>query len=245
MSRARQAASTILASAVALLLLACAGTSNDGPKFNTATGQHPSNWVQVHWQSFIPDQSQCQSCHGSTSDPASSGGISGVSCFSCHTHPPSHQSGWELGSNHGRMGAQLAAADTSGFAYCAKCHGSNYDNPIGTAPSCRSCHTRAPHPDRPWLSTSLDQPSHTFTDASNAPECFKCHADGANSTLVPTNPAPAGTSPGCFNNTMCHGTTIPSAPDKDISAMNRRPAPYQASNPPVDPNPSTTQKRRM
>ena len=106
------------------------------------------------------------------------------------------------------MGAQLTPSATAGFAYCAKCHGSTYDNPVGTTPSCKSCHTKAPHPDKPWVGTSIALANHVFTNVGNAPECYKCHKDGANSALKPTTPAPLGTAPGCFNNTMCHGTSI-------------------------------------
>jgi hypothetical protein len=55
------------------------------------------------------------------------------------------------------------------------------------------------------LSTTND-PSHTFASETNAPECYKCHANGANFTGTKPTPPPAGTAPGCFNNTMCHGT---------------------------------------
>ena len=210
MSRARKAISFISAAAFALLLAGCGGSSTNAPRFDTAKGQHPTDWLQNHWAEFIANPAQCTTCHGSTTDKNSTGGISGVSCFKCHANGPSHQPGWEVPAQHGRLGAQLAPTNTAGFAYCAKCHGSTYDNPVGVTPSCKSCHTKAPHPDRPWVGATADQPNHVFTDIGNAPECYKCHKDGANSTLKPTTPAPAGTAPGCFNNTMCHGTSIPS-----------------------------------
>ena len=171
----------------------------------------------------MKNPSQCTSCHGSTSDPATSGGIAKVSCFTCHANGPWHPAGWADPSQHGRLGAQLApSADPTamaGFAHCAKCHGSSYDNPVGITPSCKSCHTKAPHPDKAvWGSTPpvVSQPNHYFTDAANAPECFKCHANGANSDLKPATPAPAGTTPGCFNNTMCHGGWFPPAPVEGV-----------------------------
>ena len=199
---------TFLAVAAVALFTSCTTSRDDAPKFSATQAAHPATWLSTHWQDYLQSPTQCTTCHGSTTDPAKAGGIANVSCFNCHPNGPSHQPGWEVASQHGRQGAQLPATNTTGFAYCAKCHGSNYDNPIGSTPSCKSCHTKAPHPNRPWNGTSAAVPNHTFTAISNAPECFKCHANGANSTLKPNPPAPAGTAPGCFNNTMCHGTSI-------------------------------------
>ena len=210
---------TCFAVVLALMVWGCSGSATNAPQFNGATGQHPAGWIQNHWVEFVKNPSQCTACHGSTKDPATAGGIAKVSCFTCHADGPWHPAGWSDPSQHGRLGAQLAPVVTdsttvpvmAGFAHCAKCHGSNYDNPIGITPSCKSCHTKAPHPDKlVWGSTPpvVSQPNHYFTDAANAPECFKCHAGGANSDLKPATPAPAGTTPGCFNNTMCHGTNI-------------------------------------
>ena len=209
MSRAKGILASIFAAAAAILILGCASSANDqAPKFSASQQAHPANWLHDHWAEFIKNPDQCRTCHGSTTDPDKAGGIAKVSCFTCHENGPSHQTGWADASKHGRMGAQLAASDTSGFAYCAKCHGSSYDNPVGQTPSCKACHTKAPHPNKPWNGATASLPNHTFTHISNAPECFKCHANGANSTKKPDSPAPAGTAPGCFNNTMCHGTHI-------------------------------------
>jgi len=199
---------TFVAAAFTLLLLGCSGTSTDAPQFDTSTGQHPKTWLQTHYVEFLNHPAQCTTCHGSTTDKASAGGVSGVSCFTCHPNGPSHQAGWETPSKHGRLGAMPAPTTTVGFAACTKCHGSTYDNPVGTTPACTACHTKAPHPSKPWVGATVDQPNHVFTNIGNAPECNKCHANGANSALKPTTPAPAGTAPGCFNNTLCHGQSI-------------------------------------
>lgn len=194
-----------LAALLALFMGACTTANDQAPKFSDQ-GQHPANWVNVHWSEFLKNQDSCKTCHGSVTDKAAAGGISGVSCFSCHPSGPTHTAGWAAPSQHGRLGAQLAPSSHGGFAYCAKCHGSTYDN--GLAVSCKSCHTRAPHPSAPWIGTSLSTPGHAMTDAGNAPECAKCHTNGANSRLKPNPPAPAGTVPGCFNNTLCHGRSF-------------------------------------
>lgn len=204
MNRIHGTAASLFAMALALLLWGCGGPGGPTPSFNSATGTHPKDWMQGHWAEFIRNPDQCRTCHGSTTNPAAAGGVSQVSCFTCHPKGPSHQSRWGTGMQHGRLGAQLPPSTTAGFAYCAKCHGADYATPIGTSPSCTSCHAKAPHPDKPWRSTSAAASDHTLTDAGNASECFKCHADGANSSLKPASKPTAGTPPGCFNNTLCH-----------------------------------------
>lgn len=210
MSRAKLMLRTFFAAALVAIFLGCTTSNGDAAKFSVAQAVHPTAWLSNHYVEFMKNPDQCRTCHGSTTDKAALpvGGTSGVSCFKCHADGPSHQPGWEAAAQHGRLGAQAIPSDTAGFAACTKCHGSNYDNPIGTTPSCKACHTKAPHPNKPWNGATLATPNHTLTQIGNAPECAKCHANGANSTLKPANPAPAGTAPGCFNNTMCHGTSI-------------------------------------
>jgi hypothetical protein len=198
-----------------LLAWGCVGTTGNAVPFAAEKGQHPANWIQVHYAEYAKNPDQCRTCHGSTTDPTQAGGISKVSCFSCHkpgVNDINHPAGWANASQHGRMGAQLAPNTTNpwamaGFARCAKCHGSTFNN--GPAVSCQSCHTMAPHPNRPWVNnTSTTLPSHVQTNVANAPECAKCHLAGANSTMKPLTTPPSGTAPGCFNETLCHGTNI-------------------------------------
>jgi len=201
MSKARLAAKSFVAVALTLLVWGCTTGRPAAPEFSTSTGQHPAAWVQTHWAEYVKHPDQCRSCHGSTTDAAQAGGISGVSCFKCHASPD-HPAGWAAAAQHGRLGAEEApntsdATAMVGFAHCAKCHGSDYAGGISGV-SCKQCHTKAPHPDQPWMSTNLAIPSHTFASFKNAAECFKCHA----ATPQPTPALP----PGCFNNTMCHGS---------------------------------------
>ncbi len=216
MSRTKLMVGSCFAMVLALLAWGCAGTAGKGAPFNATTAQHPTNWIEVHYIDYAKAPDQCRTCHGSTSDPAQAGGISKVSCFSCHANGVDHPAGWADASQHGRLGAQAVPATTqliggtvvdgSGFAYCTKCHGANYTD--GIAISCKSCHTKAPHPDAPWRGATFSSPSHVNTDDANAPACAQCHLNGANSSLKPVTPAPAGTAPGCFNNTLCHGTSF-------------------------------------
>ena len=176
---------------------------------------HPQGaaWLLNHPAEYIKDRLRCSGCHGSATNPAASGGLVQVSCFNCH-HPngPGHRTGWALAGQHGRLGAQAVpkpaspvdALDGTGFASCTTCHGTTFAGGVG--PSCMTCHTKAPHPNRPWfIDTDPSQPSHDRTDIGNLPACVACHLHGANSGIVPSNPAPPGTPPGCFNATLCHG----------------------------------------
>jgi hypothetical protein len=204
-------AGSCFAMVLALLAWGCAGKAQKAVPFEEIKGQHPANWIQVHYSSYIATPEQCQTCHGSTTDSALAGGISKVSCFTCHTGGVNHPAGWAAPAQHGLAAKQAPSANPIamvGFSHCAKCHGATYAG--GVANSCKACHTKAPHPDKPWTGTTATLTNHIVTDQANVPECFKCHAAGANSTVHPLTTPPAGTAPGCLNDTMCHSTTISS-----------------------------------
>jgi hypothetical protein len=206
MSKARLMTRGFFAVALAVLAWGCSESRTAAPQLNATTGQHPAGWMESHWAEYVKTPDQCRTCHGSTSDPAAAGGVSKVSCFTCHAQGVDHPTGWAVGSQHGRRGAQLAPNATdakvmAGFAHCAKCHGDTYSG--GVASSCKACHAKAPHPDRPWLGNAVALANHDKTDIGNASECAKCHTNGANSTRVPAAP-PTTTTPGCYNNTLCH-----------------------------------------
>ena len=213
--------------AFALLLANCSSTANQkAPTLNPTTGAHPATWMTTHWSAYLANATSCVPCHGSASTQPATTPVAGVTCFGCH-HPngPNHPSTWtaanSLTPDHGLLGAMAAAGPAfdptapvfttppQGFAACAVCHGAMYNNTAnGAAPSCFSCHTTAPHPPAPWgagLGLSTAQPRHDLTDPSNAGECAKCHAGGANNGSYPA-PVPTGTTPGCFNGTLCHTT---------------------------------------
>jgi len=201
---------TSLAVALALVVLACGTSNSQAPQFDPTTGKHPATWLATHFVAYNQNKTQCTPCHGSATDPASTGGTSGINCFFCHAQqtPPvtvQHPAGWSDPANHGAT-AKQAASLTAGFALCSSCHGAGYSTPVsnpgGPAFTCFTCHNTAPHPAAPWLGTTI---THTNTDPSNVSECAKCHTAGNNSTLPFLTPAPAGTAPGCFNNTLCHG----------------------------------------
>lgn len=196
------------------IVVAACSTGNDSAiLIDPVTGKHSAGWLVAATGGTHPDAARasafatCRECHGTDLR----GGIVLVSCFSndrngisCHpAGPVGHPLGWREPAQHGQAGAKAAPGVSSGFAYCASCHGAQFTN--GSVLSCLSCHTHAPHPDKPWRGTTATLTTHTTTDAGNAPQCVQCHANGANSSIVPSPPALSGTAPGCFNNTLCHG----------------------------------------
>jgi len=111
-----------------------------------------------------------------------------------------HITNWSSPTIHGAS----AKSQSNGFSICQECHGNDFSGGI-TSLSCFSCHgVNAPHASKPWRGGVY---THTNTDQGNAAVCAQCHMNGANSTVVPATPAPAGTAPGCFNNTLCHAQT--------------------------------------
>jgi predicted CxxxxCH...CXXCH cytochrome family protein len=154
--------------------------------------------------------SSCTQCHGSDL----SGGISGVSCSQnpagCHHGPVA---GWVATSPAVQEHGVSAKRDpgSSGFAACQICHGKSFAGGVSLF-SCYACHgVDAPHPAAPWRGSPY---THTDVKQSNAPVCAQCHLAGTaagaanNPANHPATPAPAGTPPGCFNNTLCHGSAV-------------------------------------
>ena len=151
--------------------------------------------------------SSCAECHGADL----SGGISKVSCFAnpagCHHGPIQN---WAGAAVHGPVAKK--APGNSGFASCQICHGAGFSGG-GSGISCFTCHgVNAPHPAKPWRTSGGT--THASTDPQNAAVCARCHAQGSSNNPAghPATPAPAGTQPGCYNNTLCHGVgTAPHA----------------------------------
>ncbi len=179
-----------------------------------ASGRSVAGWVVVptggtHAASATLDyiatggNSSCADCHGSNL----SGGISGVSCSrnpaGCHHGPVA---GWVASAPAVQEHGVAAKKDpgTSGFASCQICHGRTFSGGASLF-TCYSCHgVDAPHPAAPWRGSPY---THNNVRESNAPVCAQCHFPGSptNPANHPPTPAPAGTPPGCFNSTLCHG----------------------------------------
>jgi len=190
-----------------ILVAAGCGKANPRAAFDPQTG-HADNWIAAHGSEFVAHPEDCAACHGA--DLA--GGPSKVGCFSagvsgtaCHGAQAFHGAGWDDPGLHGPAAKGAPDADT-GFSTCQTCHGDAFDGGIIKV-SCASsiCHpadggTVVPHSPAPWFGAPR---THTTTDPDNASVCFICHGGQS-----PT-PAPPGTAPGCFNNTLCHGAAHP------------------------------------
>ncbi len=176
-------------------------SGNSVPGWVTPTGGTHANSATLN---YIANggSSSCTECHGS--DLA--GGISRVSCFNntagCH-----HGSvaGWvaipPAAQQHGVSAKK--APGSSGFASCQICHGADFRTVRGGI-TCFTCHASTPHAPAPWRGSPY---THVTTDPANAPVCAQCHFTDSpnNPPNHPATPAPTGTAPGCFNNTLCHG----------------------------------------
>jgi predicted CxxxxCH...CXXCH cytochrome family protein len=200
----RQIGRTLLIAAV--LIIAACSDSNKQQIFDPETGKHIANWITDHRAAFLSDPGRCTPCHGTDYR----GGISGVSCYSanyggtaCHANGPGHAAGWATPTVHGPAAKSAPNASAMrGFSTCQICHGTDFTGGFSNR-ACAACHGgSAPHP-QSWIRITY---THTNTDTGNAPVCALCHTNGSHSPIPAPSPAPsAGTSPGCFNATLCHG----------------------------------------
>lgn len=146
--------------------------------------------------------SVCVLCHfpGSTNNPANHPATpapagTAPGCFNstlCHD-VGFHPAGWAQATQHGPVAKQAPSA-SGGFAFCQVCHGTGTNFSGGAvAVSCYTCHgVSAPHPSgATWVNSTT--PTHRTTDPGNAAVCAYCHRNATPGT------------PGCFNNTLCHG----------------------------------------
>ena len=198
----------------------CHGSDFTGGLVNTACSSchgvnapHPPKpWISsalTHTSTDTGNAPVCALCHtnGANSPivPPSPPAGASPGCFNatlCHG-AAGHPSGWAVPTMHGAFAkAAPNPATMSGFSTCQPCHGNTFGG-NATHPACFSCHGgSAPHPTS-WRTGTY---THTNTNTSNASVCALCHTNGVNSPIAPPSPAaPAGTPPGCFNSTLCHG----------------------------------------
>ena len=208
----------ILAAAVVVAGCSTSASNGSGGSVNhiNAQGTSVSGWLTASGasnhsrsatNSFIAlgNAGGCTECHGADL----LGGISRVSCMSnpsaCHHGTVAE---WVAsGSAPQQHGASAKRGPGSSSMYaCQICHGTDFLTDRGGG-NCFTCHTLAPHPNRPWRSGGIDN-THVNVNTINAPVCYGCHADSAagnaNNPHRPPTPAASGTAPGCFNGTMCH-----------------------------------------
>jgi hypothetical protein len=194
----------LLSILLGLLAFGCSNSNeNSGLTLVDEGGNHPSNFLSTHPGIAVAEVSQCKSCHGSDL----TGGIADQSCFlsSCHHDPEPNWVVFPPGPPQGHGTSAKAVPGSSGFVSCQICHAVDFSGG-GAGVSCFLCHT-PPHPNS-WRTG--DTYVHTNTKEGNASVCAQCHLNGNNSPIGPPSPpAPAGTAPGCFNNTLCHADVVP------------------------------------
>ena len=150
----------------------------------------------------------CAQCH--QANPGAPG------CFNntlCHGAAAGHPAGWvavpPAPQPHG-----IDAKAANGYPGCQTCHGADF---AGTTSSgnvscfnnalCHGATATWPHAPAPWRASAGSTYTHTTTaETGNAAVCAVCHFPGSpnNPAGHPATPAPAGTTPGCFNSTLCH-----------------------------------------
>ncbi len=182
-------------------------SGNSIPGWTTATGSslHSKTATREYLRGGTVS---CTECHGGDL----SGGISRTSCLSntanCHHGTVG---GWvAVGAAQAHGASAKRAPGSSGFASCRICHGRYFDGGFSGV-SCFPCHSgtvEVPHMAAPWRGTGTDN-THTSTDPSNAPVCALCHFGESGAGHHPPTPPPAGSDPGCFNSTLCHGSEAP------------------------------------
>ncbi len=184
----------------------CHGKTHASYTWTGNGGVHPAGWIASHPGSALAGLNTCKICHGAQ---LTGGPFSEPSCFTAACHHNT-QPNYALAGSHGLRAKLGQSSSGGGLASCQACHGTNFASGLtasdGTTKACTTCHgVAAPHPAKPWHNASGS--THATTDATNAPVCAQCHFPGASANPAghPATPAPAGTAPGCFNNTLCHG----------------------------------------
>ena len=163
---------------------------------------HISTWMADHPAQAVLGVDACTKCHEISIIKVGSG-IPTCMTAGCH-----HQStpGWADPGIHGSR-AKLATVAGGGLVSCQICHAKDFTGGA-SANACVTCHgVKAPHPVKPWRGSGGSIFTHTTADPSNAAVCAQCHFTGSpnNPAGHPFTPAAAGTQPGCFNDTLCHG----------------------------------------
>jgi hypothetical protein len=165
----------ILACAVLLVLVTGCGTPNDNASFDSDAEAHTGAWISDHAVTAKADTATCVECHGASLD----GGISKVSCTSCHLggptaiHPSTYTSPVAL--NHSEY---VAIQGNSGCANI-NCHGATLAGGL-TGPSCSSCHIGGPTSFHPvdWAA-SISTKHGEYVEINGTQSCASLYCHGA------------------------------------------------------------------
>lgn len=227
--------------------IGCSDPNAQSP-INPDTGSHSANWLPAaHMAAATSDPNSCSACHGADFN----GGISGVSCTSCHLGSPTsvHPVDWvPVYSAHGPY-VKANSTSTCANQYC---HGLSLTGVPASGPSCTSCHlggltsghpadwvpiysTHGPYVTTNGTNSCSNQSCHgtTLTGVPDSgPSCTICHMGGV------TNIHPAGwLGDACSNhgtyaltngttgcaNIYCHGATLAGVPQSGPSCTKCHP----------------------
>ena len=188
---------------VALFMLGCGSSKGSSTVAQYYGDYHPAGWISAHGGQALAGVDACTKCHELSIIKVGSG-VPTCLTTGCH-----HQStpGWSGAAIHGMRAKLAIQADGGSLVSCQLCHGKDFSGGP-SASACASCHgVQAPHPAKPWRVSGGSVNTHSTTDPSNAAVCAQCHYPGSanNPAGQPFTPAAAGTQPGCYNATLCHG----------------------------------------
>ncbi len=179
----------------------CSDPNAQSP-INPDTGSHAATWLPAaHMAAAKSNVDSCSTCHGSDL----SGGISGVSCTSCHLGSPTsvHPADWVPA--YSMHGSYVNTCPT-GTSACANqyCHGTALTGVPDSGPSCTSCHMGGVTNIHPagWLGDACsNHGTFVLSSPSGTSGCSNVYCHGTNLEGVPQS------GPSC---TKCH-PTIPTA----------------------------------
>ncbi len=188
-----------------MTLVGCGGSKAGSGVASYYGNYHAAGWIDTHPGSAIASIDTCTRCHELSVLKVGSG-IPTCMTTGCH-----HQTvpGWAGASIHGVRAKAAASSMGGSLVSCQICHAKDFSGGP-SANACATCHgAKAPHPVKPWRASGGSVLSHATTDPSNAAACAQCHYTGSPNNPVghPSSPAPANTQPGCYNATLCHGTS--------------------------------------
>lgn len=121
-----------------VVTLAGCGSSNSQSTFSSDTGEHPAGWLPAgHMErALVAGLDSCAQCHGANYN----GGISWISCTSCHMGGVNsvHPANW--GSYAYARHSDYVRSNGTGECANAWCHGTDLAGINESGPSCTLCH---------------------------------------------------------------------------------------------------------
>ncbi len=201
-----------------LALLGCGGSKGSSGVNQYYGNYHPTGWMTIHGGQAVAGVDACKKCHEISLIKVGAG-VPTCMTTGCH-----HQGtpGYADAAIHGPLAKSARTSPSGGgLISCQICHGDDFTGGASVK-ACAACHgVSAPHPHKPWRIAVGSTWTHVNTDPSNAAACAQCHYPGSpnNPALHPLTPAPAGTQPGCFNLTLCHGANAAPHPVPFLAGM--------------------------